>query len=328
MRRPVFTSAGSFRPLPPGAGRGEAAPRGFSLVELLVVIMIVLMLMALMAGALSAARGSQKKQATQMLIAKLDVIIQQQYSTYASRNVVSATSSALRAAAIRRTISGDLPDSWEDIRLLASRTAKVLQSGTDTFPNSSPQRSYVAIWDALPPTRKDSTLPTYVGAKFGDAECLFMIVMQGGIANCIDCSELRTAKRGDIDGDGAFEFLDAWGYPIRFVLWPAGLQLPAGSGIQFFSSAAPFAGSSQGAIPGRVMRPLLFSCGPDETNLPPEAAQLPSFITSLSTGNLSFGTNCGVPPAALSSAYGAPSNASSQELPVDNITNFDAEAMK
>ena len=65
-------------PLFPGAGRATAlasGSHGFSLVELLVVISIMLVLMGLTGAAVSGARSSQNKQATQALIAKLDAVI-------------------------------------------------------------------------------------------------------------------------------------------------------------------------------------------------------------------------------------------------------------
>jgi type II secretory pathway pseudopilin PulG len=285
--------------------------RGFTLVELLVVVSIIMVLMGLIAAAVSAARGSQKKQATQALIAKLDAIIAQQYATYNSRTITSATSSAMRASALRQIASGDMPDSWEDIRILGSGTT-VFISGT--FPISSSQKAYHSIWNELPADSKDASKATYVGKTNGDAECLFMIVMQGGIADCIDCGELKTSDKGDTDSDGAFEFLDAWGNPIRFILWPAQLQLPAGSTGSFFSASPPFLSG----VSGRLMRPLIFSSGPDGSSA---GNQNPSLVTN-SAGNLGMGTSCGNP----SSITFASVNPNRAESPADNLTNFDVEA--
>ena len=271
----------------------------FSLVELLVVVSIILVLMAMVGGGVAAARGSQKKQATQALIAKLDAIIQQQYSTYASRSVPAivltgtGSKSAARAAYLRQMVTGDMPDRWTDVAYMAS--------GTTGYPQTSPQRAYVGAWNATSPKPKDD----YAGA-----ECLFMVVMQGGIANCIDCGELKSSDKGDKDGDGAQEFWDAWGNPIGFILWPAALKLPAGSGVNFFSSNPPFVAG----VSGRIMRPLIYSPGPDGEY---------GFERNGESGNLVLLSNCGDPGFAPTSTSAAPLSGAA-----DNITNFDAEAAR
>jgi type II secretory pathway pseudopilin PulG len=292
-------------PLPPGEGRVKGAARrsAFSLVELLVVVSIMLMLMGLIGAAVSAARTSQKKQATQSLIAKLDALIQQQYSTYASRSVPAIfVTGTTRAAYLRQMISGDMPDRWTDVAYMAS--------GTMGFPQTAQQRAYVGIWKSMPSNPSND----YAGA-----ECLFMIVMRGGVANCIDCGELRTAERGDKDSDGAQEFWDAWGNPIGFILWPGGLKLPSGTVPAFFSTSPPF---MTGAT-GRIMRPLIYSAGPDGVVGPAAVPGECGFARSSEVGNLAQGLKCGDPSQTPTSDFAAPLAGAT-----DNITNLDAEALK
>ena len=282
--------------------------RGFTLTELLVSVSIILLLAGLISSAVSAARASAKVSATRATIEKLNQIIAQHYSTYASRAVAGGTTSALRASGIRRTISAELPDSWDDVQRVASGTVPVVPSvpAAGMFPNSSVQRAYAAMWNALPPATTAATL----GSLNEDAECLFMIVMRGGIADCLDCGGLRTSEVGDTDGDGMPEFLDAWGNPIRYVLWPAGLQLPASGGVNFFSTDIPFLAAPS----GRVMRPLIFSGGPDRTNS----------INVNGGANLDLGLNCGDPTNATLATFGGLNG--SPDGRGDNITNLDAEA--
>ena len=141
--------------------RYSLSRRAFTLVELLVVVTIILVLMGLIGAAVSGARGSQKKLATQGLIAKLDGVIQQQFATYAGRDVVAA-SPAARAVELRRQVTGDLPDRWVDVKYMADNAAKF------TSPH---QQTYIAVWNSM------TTKPT---ADYAGAECLFMTVMQGG----------------------------------------------------------------------------------------------------------------------------------------------------
>lgn len=279
--------------------------RGFTLVELLVTIMIVLTLMTLIGAAVAAARTSQRKQATQAMIARIDLIIRQQYEKYASRGVpdsvlAGANKAAARGSYLRRLASAEMPDSWRDVEAIAS--------GTTGVPTSGPQRAYVGIYQAL--KAANSSYPT---GDYADAECLFMIVMQGGLVDCVDCGELKASDKGDLDGDGAFEFLDAWGRPIRYVLWPAGLELPPGSGL-YFTTTAPFV---TGTSPAATMRPLIFSGGPDQVN-----AMLVN-----SGGNLQAGSACGDPSQADVAKFGA-RDTSGPDARADNVTNFDAEAAK
>ena len=290
-------------PLPLGEGRGEGARRrGFSLVELLVVVSIMLLLMGMVAAAVSAARATQKRQATQSLIAKLDAIVQQQFASYASRSVPTAAlsganKSAARGAYLRKLASAELPDNWADVAVVVSGTAGVTLT--------APQQAYTRTYATGTPS------PAYA-----DAECLFMIVMQGGIADCLDCGELGSSSKGDTDADGFFEFLDAWGQPIRYVLWPAGLELPPGSG-RFFSTTAPFTSGSAAAAKGGTMRPLIFSAGSDLTN---------SVLVNAG-GSLALGNACGDPANGTVATFGGADGAAPDGR-ADNITNFDAEAKK
>jgi prepilin-type N-terminal cleavage/methylation domain-containing protein len=279
------------------------ARTAFTLTELLVAVAIILVLMSLIGGAVSAARGSLKKQTTQPLIGKLNAIIQQQYASYSTRPVVSATSSSQRAAALRQMASGDMPDSWKEVITLRSGTATLVSSSTAPFPLNAAQRAYISYYNTLSPTD-----------TFADAECLFMIVMIGGIADCLDCGGLALAEKGDKDGDNAPEFLDAWGNPIRYVLWPAGLELPSGSGTKFFSSTAPFTSGSISPAPGGPMRPLIFSFGPDGRG-----------STVVNDGsNIAMNLDCGNPAnASVAILGGLP--ASDPDSRADNITNFDDE---
>ncbi len=261
---------------------GSERPLGFSLTELLVSVSVILMLMALVATAVSTAKSSQRHFATQALLAKLEAIVGAQYASYAGLNV-DASSASERGKALREIARDDLPDNWEIVAELAAKQA------ADPAASLTPaQRAYAAIWNAI------ENKP-FVAANYSSAECLFMIVMQGGIADCLDCRGLR-GEIGDVDGDEMPEFLDAWGTPIGFVLSPSGLELPAGAGKRFFSASLPFDAvlPERSEAPGGLMRPLILSAGPDrEFGLGPDAS-----------------------PLDASSAH------------IDNITNFDEEAAR
>jgi prepilin-type N-terminal cleavage/methylation domain-containing protein len=252
--------------------------RAFSLTELLVSVTIILLLVSLSAAAVSGARSSHRRTATASLLAKLDAIVAPQFVSYAGKTV-AAGSAEERGEALRAMAAGDLPDSW---------TAVAEMAATPDSELTPPQRAYKAVWESV-----DNK--SVVMQENENAECLFMIIMQGGIADCLDCRGLKPDV-GDQDGDSMPEFLDAWGSPVGFVLWPSGLELPAGRGERYFSEDLPFdpvMPSADGAK-GGLMRPLLVSAGPDrDYGLAADASPLPQSLAAR-----------------------------------DNITNFDEEAIR
>ncbi len=324
-------SAGSRRR--EAAGQGALIlRRGFSLVELLVALSIMTLLMGLIGAAVSAARTTSKRQATQLLIEKLDAIVQQQFTTYSSRTVVLPGgvpagfpgAASYRSWYVRRNlITADMPDRWTDVAAIASGTT--VASGTTKLPITQPQRTYQAIWNGMSSQQQSAS-----GNEHAGAECLFMIVMQGGLANCIDCGELKTADRGDKDGDGAFEFWDAWGNPIGYILWPAGLQLPAGTTSRFFTTGGRVLETAFPTIrgvtpsPALGMRPLIYSAGPDGES----GFNRGTEASNLLAGTGSFvGFDCGNPLVNPTQTMASP-EAAAAAVTADNITNLDAEAKR
>lgn len=282
--------------------------RAFSLVELLVVITIILVLMALTGAGVSAARNSQRVQATRELIAKLNAIVSQQYASYASLELPGVPPTS-RPLELRRRVTRDMPDRWVDVKQVAANASAL---------SSRHQRSYFAVWNSLNPPPANNAFDSHPNRdKYAGAECLFMIVMRGGIANCLDCTDLAAEPIGDKDGDGAFEFQDAWGNPIGYILWPGGLELPADTGTKFFSQTAPFGPTATGA----GLRPLIYSAGPDGVDTASPDGQF-GFRCDFGTSNLQS-AQCGDPAAAPVSDFAKPLTGAS-----DNITNFDAEAKR
>ncbi|PHY03271.1 MAG: hypothetical protein CK530_01810, partial [Planctomycetaceae bacterium] len=152
-------------------------------------------------------------------------------------------------------------------------------------------------------------------SNYAGAECLFMVIMQGGLANCLDCGTLKTIDIGDKDGDGAQEFWDSWGNPIDYILWPYAVELPAGSGSLFFSgSRLPADPNGTAPPPTLGLRPLIYSAGPDGEY---------GLERNNEAGNLAALTNCGNWQTAPTMTSAKTMNAAFAR---DNITNFDAEA--
>jgi hypothetical protein len=78
--------------------------------------------------------------------------------------------------------------------------------------------------------------------------------------------QFRTDEIGDVDADGAPEFLDGWGRPIIFLRWAAGFNSPL-SPVQFANAATfpdPFDPSRVDPT-GYALIPLIASGGPDRS---------------------------------------------------------------
>lgn len=311
--------------------------QGFSLVELLVVITIILMLMAMMGAAVSGLRNTNKQRATRATIDAIDNVMRALFQTYADRRFPSTIDPQERAARLRKMVSADLPDRWVDVEYMAENAGSF---------NTPRQQAYITYWKTLQgPRNPDSQAPEQPTADYAGAECLFMIIMVGGVADCLDCSDLAQGVIGDKDGDGALEFHDAWGNPIGYILWPGGLRLPNDSSLPFFSQSPAF---TPDAIE-QTIRPLIYSGGPDgvdgrdgndksgnadDNELKKQAAgqfgfridviQLPDEPPNQEgrkIGYLHPSIDCGTPKVYPGSLFGRPF-----EGAADNMTNLDVES--
>jgi type II secretory pathway pseudopilin PulG len=261
------------------AAGARGKPRGrpaFTLIELMVTAAIIMLLVGVTAAAAAAARGGQKRFKTAADIAKIDAVLRQHFRWVQALRLPGTGG---RAALVTGRISGDMPDNWTDVAYMAARPEEFI---------SGPQRAYAGIWKSL---QAAGNTPT---ADVADAECLYMIVMRGGLADCLACGELEGIGIGDTDGDRAMEFLDAWGNPIRFVLWPDAFELPLGQA--YFAA-------------GRT-RPLIFSAGPD------------------GKGTIAVNAGGNLPTRASNLGGFAAASGSSTDCRRDNVTNFDAEAQR
>jgi prepilin-type N-terminal cleavage/methylation domain-containing protein len=232
---------------------------GFTLVELMVVIVIVSILSALSLAGLNIARKQSKIDVTRATIRKLDSHVMDQFDSYAMR--ITGTS-GVNLQKIRATMTEEMPDSWLNV-----------WSGTANLSNcvTASGRGYLRYRLNLTPT-----------PKFRGAECLYMIVTRSGFSPSA-LEDFRPQEVGDADGDGAKEFLDAWGNPIEFMRWAPGFSSdvsPIPPSLGWGPPSSPRSYSAiQLADPDRShdyvdaggidssafqMYPLIYSAGPDQ----------------------------------------------------------------
>jgi prepilin-type N-terminal cleavage/methylation domain-containing protein len=300
---------------------------GFTLVELMVVLVIVAMLASLTLAGLSGVRERAKADKTRSTIRKIDSVIQPMFESYATRRVPATGSSRLaratsRLQSLRLLMTVEMPDTWNDV---SSASAAL---PVPSWAQNATYRRYMAYKNALiaaPSSRFNTSVPgftppTAYGQLYGFAETLVMVVSMSGFQP-ESMEQFRADEIGDIDGDGAKEFLDGWGRPIAFIRWPAGFDATTVDRSQpdpldvmrvTGGVTSPFAASSDWA-----MTPLIYSAGPDEAlNDPLGTAsgygrQNPaqSWLTSLPISTTCQGNN-----------NGGITNASAAS---DNVSNYD-----
>jgi prepilin-type N-terminal cleavage/methylation domain-containing protein len=207
----------------------ENAPngrRGFTLVELLIVMMIIALLAAMALSALGNAAETARVQRTRAIVNKLDQLVGERWESYRTRAVPYTrgadprTSAMNRLNALREIQRMELPERVEDVVDTSTNSIKPTATG---LPQSSLQRAYFRKAVAATGNVANWTT-THQGA-----ECLYLIVstIKDGDKNALEY--FTPSEIGDVDGDGMKEILDGWGNPIEFLRWAPGFVDHKGS---------------------------------------------------------------------------------------------------
>jgi prepilin-type N-terminal cleavage/methylation domain-containing protein len=189
------------KPHPRTAASAAVVFRGFTLVELLVVIVILSILGSLSLAGLNVGRQRAKRDKTASTIRKLNELVLEQYESYGTRNTGGVPPS--RLGRLRLMMVEEMPDNWANV---PSNAADCTTSTSRAYSKYKARVSNV------------SQLANYQGA-----ECLYMIITRSGFSP--DALEIfRADEVGDIDKDNLNEFLDGWGNPIAFLRWAPGFS--------------------------------------------------------------------------------------------------------
>jgi len=247
-----------------GAG---PARRGLTLVELLVTMTIVAILASTVVFAMASATESAKKAKTRTIIAKLHNLLMERWESYETRRVpfndkalrrIEKNKSApadiqrMQMNGLRELMLIELPDRWSDI-------------AQDPTKSNSPGRVPSLIRRT---GLADAYLRRFQSRKnsfrtddfFQGAECLYLIISLGtGDGEAME--QFADSEIGDVDGDGAPEFLDGWGIPISFIRWPAFFKSELQSADPM-TDHDPFDPFNADPKAYRLV-PLIYSAGPD-----------------------------------------------------------------
>jgi type II secretory pathway pseudopilin PulG len=221
-----------------------------TLVELLVTITILAILGSAVVFASFGANRAARIAATQAKVASLHSLVTEKYDEYRVRRfddfVVPSTAgvnlavdekwafqSDVRLKAMRVLMRMEMPDRWSDVLFTTVEEALPGQLDINNLPNkhqwvrirlSNPKwqvpvdvkrsvlsQAYLRRYANLKPNATAESIVANEGA-----ECLYMIVTMA-TADGEALGMFRQSDIGDVDGDGAPEFLDAWGQPIQFL---------------------------------------------------------------------------------------------------------------
>jgi prepilin-type N-terminal cleavage/methylation domain-containing protein len=311
----------------------RASRRGLTLIELLVVMLIISMLAALVLGVAAVAGETAREQHSKHVVQRLHTLLMDYYGNFKTRRVRLRTDdpntqngietqikkafpnpndapklgqalAEARLYAMREMILMEVPDRWSDVLLNdigpstgppsnIERAPLYLEGRTEL--SSAYLRRYRSLIGRTNTITNAANTAEDLRANQG-AECLYMVITMA----CGD-GEARTLfgenSIGDLDGDGAPEFVDGWKLPINFLRWAPGfesqIQLdayqldPDGLNAAEFSNPPP--AWSQAAAsdhdPSDLFRrdlvayrliPLIYSPGRDETS---GLYSKPAFVT-------------------------------------------------
>jgi prepilin-type N-terminal cleavage/methylation domain-containing protein len=293
---------------PTATGRIRPHRGGFTLIELLVVIIIVAILTAMTLGALATARTSSRTQTTSLLIRALNDAIMSHYELYEDLALSEGD-----LVELRKRMREELPDAWADVADVQPPHG-VSPALNITSPKWPMSKSYAAYKHA----RQSAS------ATHQSAECLYMIITHSGAFPDF-LENVRPERVGDVDGDGAKEFVDGWGNPIAFIRWAPGFSTSQDNSTRYspiqiadpdkFHDPIDTAMADNTAF---ALYPLIYSTGPDAAYGLLEAK---TGWPNVKLGTTSPNTPCTFNPSG-DGLVGAPNPAPSKSNDYrDNITN-------
>ena len=216
----------------------KAFSSGFTLVELLAVTVIIAILASLTTLAMNSSVQAAKEAKTRGTILKLDTALQQIYESYEDKfeNIFSSNHEAnlrnqvgggvpndefqrivgkAKLHFIRDLMRMEMPIDWNEVNFNDATT-------TDGPISIAPTTNTYSIWVEKPRVLDfyrdayTNTGAANINTRLASAELLFLVVMN---LNPEALESFHESEIGDIDGNGLFEFHDAWGNPIQYLRW-------------------------------------------------------------------------------------------------------------
>lgn len=242
------------------------------------------------------------------------------YESYATRRVLASGTGRARAqsrlTAIRRLMVDEMPDSWIEVSNSTGQTAvsRAIRSKYDWLVLQGNTCKFNQIR-----TGETDVKATY-GNLYANAETIHAFVTMGAFSEGA-LEAFRSDEIGDIDGDKAPEFLDAWNRPIMFIRWPAAFRsaLQTGDPVAQPDPLDPLlvSGASPSTGPHDwLVIPLIYSGGPDGATVDPLGNESSYGINTVGA----YPTSASLITICYGNVQGERSNLDTAS---DNITNHD-----
>lgn len=196
--------------------------RGFTLIEILVVVGIILLLMTISVGALRSAIGTARQHQTEATIMKVNGLIQQRMDAFYR---------ALERTNLQQAKDKMKRDWYNTYQFIPPDATIDVMVRKDIFKSRFPQNFLERNLFATPPTGV-TVVSSNHKLVTQSAALLYWIVTNSEVYGVgpVDESEFSSNEVRDTDGDGLLEFVDGWGRPLRFYRWPDHLFRP-GDGV-------------------------------------------------------------------------------------------------
>jgi prepilin-type N-terminal cleavage/methylation domain-containing protein len=191
--------------------------RGFSLIEILVVIGLIAFLTAAIVVIMPRLGNASKVAATRATIKKVDELLNDRINGFD------------RWIQTQNTLAGNNPPSY----VVNSPFAGVYTQNPVLYKILATKYAFRA---AFPQNFTEITPPPYNTSVHQQvtesAACLYIILTQAAVFDTEPpaASDLKGVEVADTDGDGLMEIVDAWGQPLRYYRWPTRLFRPVPPG--------------------------------------------------------------------------------------------------
>lgn len=192
-----------------------SARRGFTLVELLMVIVVISVLSALLITASMSFLGTSRAAATKATLSKINTLLKQRMAAFEVQLDNDYTSGKHK---LPSEVAG------KDERLQKVFYRKLLFK--KYFPQTWKEAETAGILSASDVQTTTSTAG--VEAESESAEVLFAVLTKTSITGQGEVGQdaFLASELADKDGDGRKELVDSWGNPLRFYRWPCRLVKP------------------------------------------------------------------------------------------------------
>ena len=216
----------------------QGSRRGFTLVELLMVILLIGILSSFVLVALSGATQSAKEDRTKAQILKIHSLLMEKWEKYEYRRVPSTARTYMRrtsgasAVANNRQMAVERLNAMRELMRMELPTYKfdVVDRDGEATARAVLLRDSVRPSEALEPALwrayRQRAINSAWDANNQQAECLYLILSQMRDGDSSALEFFKETEIGDVDGDGVNEILDAWGNPIVWMLWAPGYISP------------------------------------------------------------------------------------------------------